>query len=326
MTEITPPASSPVHQPATKSATEIAETMLGPIDWLTATHGHCDCPGKNQHSNKNGRRDCAVYLDSIPTLYCVHSSCNGVVAATNKKLRDAILSGNPGEARRITADDKARQRERADNERKRKRAAKALPQVLKEFVWPYHEIISQSPVPVSGNEPEHWKLLIQKFQPDDVVWIGDKFDSGKAEHAKHFKTVNEWSKGSAAPAPLICPAVFKNTVVARSNDNVVARRFLVVESDTLTRDQVGAVFRWMHEGCDLNLVAIVDTGGKSLHAWFEFEEDLLDDLKLVLPGFQCDPKLFTASQPVRLPGALRDGVSGRYQKLIYLANTEAAHV
>jgi len=89
---------------------------------------------------------------------------------------------------------------------------------------------------------------------------------------------------------------------------------------------VGAVFRWLSVGCGLKLVAIVDTGGKSLHGWFEFEEDLLTDLKLVLPAYQCDPKLFTPSQPVRLPGILRDGVVGRYQKLVYLANEEASHV
>ena len=93
----------------------------------------------------------------------------------------------------------------------------------------------------------------------------------------------------------------------------------------MTRDQFGAVLRWLHVGCELKLVAIVDTAGKSLHGWFEFEEDLLDDLKLVLPALECDPKLFTASQPVRLPGALRDGVAGKYQKLVHL-NNEANHV
>ena len=199
-----------------------------------------------------------------------------------------------------------------------------MPQILSEFEWPYAQIIGQSPVTVTGNEPEHWKLLLQKFQPDDVVWIGDKFDSGRTEHTTHFKTASEWMTCTAPPAPFICPVAFKSTSYARSNDNVVVRRFLVVESDTLNRDEVGAVFRWLREGCELNLVAIVDTGGKSLHAWFEFEEDLLDDLKRVLPACQCDPKLFTASQPVRLPGVLRDGVAGKYQKLVYLSGEVAS--
>jgi len=180
-------------------------------------------------------------------------------------------------------------------------------------------------MPVMTNEPDHWRLLLQKFRPDDVVWIGDKFDSGKPEHAAHFKTATEWMNGTTAPGPFICPVAFKNTGCARTNDNVVSRRFLVVESDTLSRDEVGSVFKWLCDAADLSLVAIVDTGGKSLHGWFKFEEDLLDEMKLVLPAFQCDPKLFTPSQPVRLPGALRDGVAGRYQKLVYLS-AEVAHV
>ena len=167
-------------------------------------------------------------------------------------------------------------------------------------------------------------MLLGKFHGDDVIWIGDKFDSGKPEHTPHFRPVTEWLLEGKAPGPLVCPVAFKNTSYARTNDNILARRFLVVESDTLERDEVGAIFRWLHEGCELKLAAVVDTAGKSLHAWFDFTdcEDVLDDLKLVLPALQCDPKLFTASQPVRLPGALRDG---QYQKLVYLANTEVAH-
>lgn len=324
MNEPTIPASSLATQPAPKSAAEIAQQILGDIDWMTQAEGYCDCPGRNRHHNKSSRRDCAIYLDKIPTVHCVHESCSGIISATNKMLRDAILNDKPAEARRMTAEDKARRKEREDNERLRLRAAKALPQVLKEFAWPFPQIMADSPMCVTGNEPDHWKLLLQKFEPDDVLWIGDKFDSGRPEHAKHFKTAGDWLRHRVAPAPFICPVTFKNTSCARSNDNIVARRFLVVESDTLSRDEVGAVFRWLHTGCDLNLVAIVDTGGKSLHGWFEFEEDLLPNLKTVLPAFQCDPKLFTASQPVRMPGVLRDGVTGKYQKLVYLS--EVAHV
>jgi hypothetical protein len=98
----------------------------------------------------------------------------------------------------------------------------------------------------------------------------------------------------------------------------LVRRFLVVESDTLAKDQVGAVFKWLRDKVGLDLVAIVDTAGKSLHGWFRYpaHEFEVEELKLVLPALQCDPKLFTPSQPVRLPGALRDG---KRQKLVYLA-------
>jgi hypothetical protein len=101
----------------------------------------------------------------------------------------------------------------------------------------------------------------------------------------------------------------------------VERRFVVVESDLLSRDEVGAVFRYLIE-CGLKLVAVVDTAGKSLHGWFEFPEDeeVMNDLRLILPALKCDPKMLTPSQPARLPGAMRDG---KRQKLIFLAKEEA---
>jgi hypothetical protein len=46
-------------------------------------------------------------------------------------------------------------------------------------------------------------------------------------------------------------------------------RFLVVESDTLTKDQVGAVFAYLHRRLRYRLHYIIDMGGKSLHAWFD---------------------------------------------------------
>jgi len=319
------PASSPVTQPATRSASEIAEQIFGHIDWMTPTEGYCECPGKKKHTTNDGRRDCCLYLDHVPTLYCLHANCSQAIEKANRNLRAAIFNGGrvgTNTLHRPTAEDKARLRERERAERIRLRASKSLPEILRAFDWPYVEIVKSSPVNITGNETGHWKLLLQKFQPNDLVWIGDKFDSGKEQHATHFRAVDEWLKLGGAPGPFICPAGFKNNSITRSNDNVINRRFLVVESDTLTRDQFGAVLRWLHVGCELKLVAVVDTAGKSLHGWFEFEEDLPDDLKIVLPALQCDPKLFTPSQPVRLPGALRDG---KYQRLVFLSKG-VAHV
>jgi hypothetical protein len=318
------PASSPVNQPAPKTATEIAEEYLGNIDWISPSEGYCDCPGRERHTSKDGRRDCILYLDKVPTLHCVHASCGPAIEEANRKLRTAILSGtcDGTKPRKQTAEEKARLKQREARERIRKRAAKSLPQVLANHQWTYNQIAAESPVQLRGNEKDHWRLLLQKFDGADVVWIGDTYDSGKPEHAKHFKTAAEWLKQSKAPAPFICPAAFKNTSIARSNDNILARRFLVVESDVLSKDQVGAIFKWLRDKVGLELVAIVDTAGKSLHGWFRYPEHefIVDELKLVLPALQCDPKLFTASQPVRLPGALREG---KFQKLVYLSKEVA---
>jgi hypothetical protein len=321
MTEnIENPVSSPANT-APLSATEIAEHQLGQIDWVSPTEGYCECPGKERHTSKDGGKDCILYLDRIPTLHCLHASCAPAIEEANRKLRAAILNGckeGDGKPKRLTAEDKAKLKERDRQERLRQRAAKSLPQVLANHQWTYDQIIADSPVQLAGEERDHWRLLLKKFKPEDVIWIGDKFDSGKAEHAKHFKTATQWLKESSVSAQFICPATFKNNSTARSNDNVLVRRFLVVESDTLAKDQVGAVLKWLRDRVGMDLVAIVDTAGKSLHGWFRFpqHEYEVDELKLVLPALQCDPKLFTPSQPVRLPGALRDW---KRQKLVYLA-------
>ncbi len=314
-------AGSPVNQAATKTATEVAEQHLGEINWVSPIEGYCECPGKDCHTTKDAKRDCKVYLDGSPTVYCLHASCAPALEETNRKLRSAVLQASAteeGKPRKLTALEKAKVKERERLERIRRRAARSLPQLLANEQWTYNQILADSPVQDMGKEADHWRLLLRKFRPDDVVWIGDTYDSGTPEHARHFKTAAQWLKESSVPGPFICPATFKNNSIARSNDNVLVRRFLVVESDVLSRDQVGAIFKWLRDKVGLELVAIVDTAGKSLHGWFQYpkHEFVVGELKLVLPALQCDPKLFTPSQPVRLPGALRGST---FQKLVYLA-------
>jgi hypothetical protein len=114
-----------------------------------------------------------------------------------------------------------------------------------------------------------------------------------------------------------CPSTFKTGTHSRCNDNVVQRRFLVVESDVLDRNQVCAVFHWLEQFTRLR--AIVDTAGKSLHGWFDVPSDsTMDELKIILPVFGCDPALFKQAQPCRLPGALRTDRENKVQSLLYL--------
>lgn len=316
---------SAIQAAPNRTASQIAEQVVGEVTWTTATEGYCNCPGRSRHTHSNGPRDCLVYLDGVPTVHCVHASCQGIVNQTNHALRAALLNGDASgsvKPRKPSPEEMQQAKERQRREQIRRCAANSRPKLLKEFAWPYADICASSPVPVTDQEPaDHWRLLLERFQPGDVVWIGDKFDSGQPEHARNFRSIEEWLKESLAPSQFICPATFKCNSIARSNDNILVRRFLVVESDELTKDEVGAVFRWLRESAELELVAIVDTAGKSLHGWFGYPEDeqTAADLRLILPAFGCDPKLFTPSQPVRLPGALREW---QHQKLIFLNGSE----
>jgi len=303
-----------------QSATEIAEQLLGKIDWISSDEGYCKCPGQDQHTTKNCHRDCKVYLEKVPTIFCLHSGCRLKLEEVNKTLRRNIGRGIGGGDYKLTREDKERLKQLNRKENLRRRARYSKEAILNQNRWTYEQIKLDSPVRVDVNPEEHWRLLLNQFQPGDVVWIGNIYDSGKSEHSKHFRPIEQWLRETVVPAQFTCPAVFKTGSFARSNENVMARRFLVVESDTLSRDEVGAVFKWMRDAAKLKLRAVVDTGGKSLHAWFDYPaDDQIADLKLILPELGCDPKLFTASQPVRLPGAQRDG---KRQQLIYLGKEE----
>lgn len=317
--------SAPASSATPRSAAVIAETVVGSIEWKTATEGFCECPGRSRHTQKDGPKDCKVYLNEVPTLWCLHGSCHEEVEQATKKLRQAVKMGNPpgpDKPKRLTPEEKARIVEATRLKALGARAATSKALILSQYRWTYTDMLAASPVRLPAEEREHWKLLLERFNEGDIVWIGDKFDSGKPENATSFRSTGEWLKLEQAPAQFICPVAFKPGSYSRSNENVLERRFLVVESDVLGKDEVGAVFRWLKAKVGLKLVAIVDTAGKSLHAWFSSPSgDQMTELKVVLPELGCDPKLFTASQPVRLPGAMRDG---KPQKLVYLAGKEVA--
>jgi hypothetical protein len=68
----------------------IATEMIGAIDWQSETSGFCVCPGKHLHTTGDSARDCKIILDGVPTVYCFHNSCGGILAAVNRELRSRI--------------------------------------------------------------------------------------------------------------------------------------------------------------------------------------------------------------------------------------------
>lgn len=299
---------------------EKLEAALGRVEWQNEREGYCMCPGHEKHTTQNGRRDCKIFLNGVPTLYCVHNSCKRDVEVANRSLRSRLSEGKPvrSEPTRLEME---RRRESDRRESVRRRARNGKDTILRGFPWPTSEIQRSSPLTIPCDWSIHWRMLLGLFPVEGNVWIGKTYSSGRPEHKRNFRSAAEWLKEQEAPEQLICPSLFKTESFCRKNEDVVARPFLVVESDVLGRDEVGAIFRWMKEAVGFNLRAIVDTAGKSLHAWFDFPEPkLLEELKLILPELGCDPKLFTPSQPVRLPGALR---GEKPQRLIYF-NPEVA--
>ncbi len=69
---------------------QIAEAQLGELRWINPTTAYCTCPGVANHSNKDGKRDCRVCLEGVPTVHCLHTSCEAAITSANRTLRSAI--------------------------------------------------------------------------------------------------------------------------------------------------------------------------------------------------------------------------------------------
>jgi P4 family phage/plasmid primase-like protien len=87
--------------PEVKMRREIAEEVLGEIDWETETAGYCGCPAQHLHTTGDGPRDCKVFLDKVPTIKCFHNHCKALIEGVNHELRSRIgkaefRSGNGG--------------------------------------------------------------------------------------------------------------------------------------------------------------------------------------------------------------------------------------
>lgn len=78
----------------------LIEGVLSPLSpqWEPdGSWGYVACPGAECHSNTKGRRDCRVFAVERaghkvmpPGLFCLHTSCAGVLAAINHRIRSEI--------------------------------------------------------------------------------------------------------------------------------------------------------------------------------------------------------------------------------------------
>ena len=206
--------------------------------------------------------------------------------------------------------------------------------ILQEYAIEPADIWEESPVRLLDDPKDDWRLLLHLFDETDVIWIGNKFSScdddapdPKKDFCRgFFRTREDWLKLGEAPGNFTCPSTFKPGTYSRSNKNVVARKYHVIESDCLTKPQMLAVIQWCRQF--MNLRAIVDTAGKSLHGWFDaVSPEIEAKLRVILPNLgrsdpegenTIDPALFKLAQPCRLPGAVREG---KVQNLYYLKMT-----
>jgi hypothetical protein len=325
----------------------VAMGILGQVDWQTEVSGFCRCPGEAFHTHRTGKKDCRVNLDGAPTIHCFHASCAPAVGEANRRLRREI-GASPWEIRlpggRVLRNGDVLQSTGAVTPREmiqamarhefghvapgadekmlletlRVNAERFKPELFEFFRWPYEQINADSPLQVAQRDAEdQFRTWLKLWPAHCHVWIGDVYSSGKPEHKTHFRPLSEWYQIGPVMGNYTCGSAFKPGSFKRSNENLSGHRFLVVESDILSKNEVGAIFRYLERRLHYRMHCIIDTAGKSLHGWFDAPRNATFEarLKAGLHALGCDPKVFTYSQPVRVPGAWRDG---KMQKLIWL--------
>jgi len=172
------------------------------------------------------------------------------------------------------------------------------------------------------------QLLVSLYAPDDRLFIGDTY-------GRTVKTAAEWVALFRAGRP-IPPHIIPNPVTGmtamtkdgrpsfRADACVKSFRFAVAEFDGMSReDQLR--FWW---AVKLPVCALIDSGGKSLHAWIRVDglntaeqwtnvvENNLFARWLIPLG--CDAACRNESRLSRLPGHFR-AEKGKWQRILYLA-------
>lgn len=177
--------------------------------------------------------------------------------------------------------------------------------------------------------PEDACLLLERlYSPGDILYVGDTY-------GRTVKTAAEWLADFRNGRPL-SPHVIPNPmtgVMAMTKDGrpsfradacVKSFRFAVAEFDGMSReDQLR--FWW---AVDLPVCVLIDSGGKSLHAWIRIDgietaaawadvvEQQLFSRWLVPLG--CDAACRNEARLSRLPGYFR-AEKGNWQRILYMA-------
>ena len=187
-------------------------------------------------------------------------------------------------------------------------------------------------------EEDSWRLLAALYHPDAKLFIGSRYSAGP----QHVRRAGDWARhlqrlaghpdkvrGAAEAHSLIIPNPLSGHAALtkagkqswRCDACVQQFRFAVIEHDGLPKGQQLALLRALR----LPVVALVDSGGRSYHAWVrvdtsgpqEWESLVEGELFPLLSQLGFDGACKNEARMSRLPGVLRPE-TGKWQRLVYL--------
>lgn len=187
------------------------------------------------------------------------------------------------------------------------------------------------------------RLLETLYAPDENLFIGSRTDMGPdcvrpvrnwIESLNRLREEARKSPDKPAACGDLLQHIIPNPLTGKSGmtmngrasfraDSCVRKfRFAMAEFDGIPIPQQLAFWR----GLGLPVVALIDTGGRSVHAWIKVSAASAADWTNaieqglyagVLMPLGVDPSCKNEARLSRLPGVLRSG-TGRYQRLLYL--------
>ena len=277
---------APLPCRATDNIRDLVEGIIEVIRWHN-DYADCVCP--------YGHRDARLYLTGAsPYLNCVHEKCRADVAEINAQFKEtARATLSPSEWSALFKPDKVKEARRKRLTLIRAQARnRLLPHLLKKKQpVAINDWLARSPFPLAKRDVrDDWSLLIRAlykqrdpakpvdyFNQSDLLWIGELWESGKPEYRRNFNLVEDWLKYHGSPGSQICVAPFDDTrsykgrslrdTWKRSKYWAEVRKYYVAESDTLSVEQFGIVVTYLQQFSTLR--AVIDTGGKSIHCWFD---------------------------------------------------------
>lgn len=278
---------------------EIATRHLGQLDW-DGTEFACRCPGAALHSKREkDSRNTARFGRNARTnwawaLNCWHSeSCAAAREAAIKAIRSDISKARlakvpPKDRRRAfsidpagrgldvaSAQDSKVQMERRNNEHREKATVRALAKscqlhLIERNPWPLEQIFKMSPRRLFDNPIADTMAWLSLYSPDDVLWVGQKWDSGdrcrskgcplcaqkwlpaeqvpgesdehygarrqrRMRNAMHWRSAWEWAEyfayGHTVEGEFTASCTFKPGSYRRCKETTMLRPYLAVEGD-----------------------------------------------------------------------------------------------
>ena len=233
----------------------------------------------------------------------------------------------------------SRDRLRVTNQNK---LTERIQEILEKKLAPYisndwqADLWHDSPIRFDHPEAAPYDFILSLFNPDDILWMGeDQYATGEPKHAANFRTCRQWLMLDTLP-PRIAAGTFRQGCISRSLTNVLTSPYIIIESDELIGHEPGtpdekqrnkslshALNLYAQDKLGLILRAVIDTGNKSLHSWYDRPPDpAMNALQKMAAGLRIDKSVLDACQasPLRMPHCIHEKTDTS-ARLLYLNPT-----